>query len=57
MDKYVRRYNEFGELIIASEACGGVIESNMVRGTDTYIPANLGMYLSALVGDVWIGVE
>lgn len=53
----VQRYNGLGELLIASEACGGVVESNMVRRTDRYIPATLGGYLQSFAAGTFRIVE
>jgi hypothetical protein len=47
---YVRWYNDFGHKMIASEACGGVVESNMVLGTDRYLGMTLIKYLENLCG-------
>jgi hypothetical protein len=36
------------ELVIASEACGGVVATNMYRGTSKYLAMTLDQYISRL---------
>ena len=51
-DSYVCWWNSNNEKMIASEACGGVLESNMSTGTDIYIPATLNEYWDELCTNV-----
>ena len=54
-EKAVRwQYGKTGDLMIASEACGGVVESNMTKGTTHYIASTLGDYILTLNGFVEI---
>jgi hypothetical protein len=45
----VIRWNAFGEKIIASEACGGVVETNMATGKDQYLTMTLRGYLMSML--------
>lgn len=52
---HVISYNEYGEKLVDSEACGGVVESNMYTGRDVYLPMKIGKYLKRrLVGEIQI---
>jgi hypothetical protein len=44
-ETYIKRWDPAGDTIIASEACGGVVESNMTKGTDHYLAMNLKQYI------------
>ncbi len=46
---YVRWFNPYGEEMLASEACGGVVESNMSRNTNKYLSSNLLTYIQGLL--------
>ncbi len=55
MDPYVKYLNKNKDNIIASEACGGVVESNMTQHTEKYIPTTLSKYIFTLTGNIYIG--
>jgi hypothetical protein len=50
VEKCVKYHLPSGDLIIASEACGGVVETNMRTGKNTYVAATLGDYIVRLTG-------
>ena len=51
-DKCVKYHLPNGDLMIASEACGGLVETNMRTHMATYIPSTLGDYVVRLTGVV-----
>jgi hypothetical protein len=48
MDRYITWTNGFGNEVIASEACGGVVESEKTRNRTTYLPTTLVKYVERL---------
>lgn len=42
-------HDDDDDMIVASEACGGVVESNLSLGSDKYIATNLLDYIESLI--------